>query len=56
MQVTSIRKKMKKEGFEMILKRMFNFPNYGGTSAFEDLERMRRDMDRLFGQVARQAY
>ena len=40
----------------MILKRMFDFPNYGWRSAFDDLERMRRDMDRLFGQVAGQAY
>ena len=40
----------------MILKRMFDFPNYGWTSASDDLERMRRDMDRLFGQVAGQAY
>ena len=40
----------------MIIKRMFDFPNYGWTSAFEDRERMRRDMDRLFGQVAGQAY
>ena len=35
----------------MILKRMLDFPNYGWRSAFDDLERMRRDMDRLFGQV-----
>jgi len=40
----------------MILKRMFDFPNYGWRSAFDDLERMRRDMDRLFGQGAGQAY
>ncbi|MGD8256514.1 MAG: Hsp20/alpha crystallin family protein [Desulfobacterales bacterium] len=40
----------------MILKRMFDFPNYGWRSAFDDLERMRRDMDRLFGQVAGRAY
>jgi HSP20 family protein len=35
---------------------MFDFPNYGWRSAFDDLERMRRDMDRLFGQVAGRAY
>ena len=40
----------------MILKRMFDFPNYGWPGAFDDLERMRRDMDRLFGQVAGKAY
>lgn len=40
----------------MIIKRMFDFPNYGWRSAFDDLERMRRDMDRLFGQVAGRAY
>ena len=40
----------------MIIKRMFDFPNYGWRSAFDDLERMRRDMDRLSGQVSGQAY
>jgi len=40
----------------MILKRMLDFPNYGWRSAFDDLERMRRDMDRLFGQVVGRAY
>jgi len=40
----------------MIIKRMFDLPNYGWTSAFDDRERLRRDMDRLFGQVAGQAY
>jgi HSP20 family protein len=40
----------------MIIKRMFDFPNYGWRSAFDDLERMRREMDRLFGQVAGKAY
>jgi len=40
----------------MILKQMFDLPDYGWTSAFDDRERMRRDMDRLFGQVAGQAY
>ena len=40
----------------MILKRMFDLPNYGWRSAFDDLERMRRDMDRLFGQVVGRAY
>ena len=40
----------------MILKRMMDFPNYGWRSAFEDLERMRHDMDRLFGQMVGRAY
>ena len=35
---------------------MFDFPNYGWRGAFDDLERMRRDMDRLFGQVVGRAY
>ena len=35
----------------MIIKRMFDFPNYGWRSAFDDLERMRREMDRLSGQA-----
>ncbi|MBC8393640.1 MAG: Hsp20/alpha crystallin family protein [Deltaproteobacteria bacterium] len=40
----------------MIIKRLFDFPNYGRTSSFDDLERMRREMDRIFGQVAGKAY
>ena len=40
----------------MIIKRMFDFPTYGWRGAFDELERMRRDMDRLFGQVAGRAY
>jgi HSP20 family protein len=40
----------------MILKRVFDFPNYGWRNAFQELERMRQDMDRLFGQVAGRAY
>ena len=40
----------------MIIKRMFDLPNYGWRSAFDELERMRRDMDRLLGQVAGPAY
>lgn len=40
----------------MIPKRMMDFPNYGWRSAFEDLERMRHDMDRLFGQIVGRAY
>jgi HSP20 family protein len=35
---------------------MFDLPNYGWRGAFDDLERMRRDMDRLFGQVTGRAY
>ena len=40
----------------MIIKRMFDFPHYGWRSAFDDLERMRRDMDRLIGQTSGRAY
>jgi len=40
----------------MIIKRLFDFPNYGRTSSLEDLERMRAEMDRLFGQTAGKAY
>ena len=40
----------------MIIKRLFDFPNYGRTSSFDDLERMRLEMDRLFGQTAGKAY
>jgi len=39
----------------MILRRI-SFPDYGWKSAFSDLERMRRDMDRLFEQVTGGAY
>jgi HSP20 family protein len=35
---------------------MFDLPNFGWTGAVDDRERMRREMDRLFGQVAGQAY
>ena len=40
----------------MILKRMFDFPNNSWTNAFDELERMRRNMDRLIGQIAGRAY
>jgi HSP20 family protein len=40
----------------MIIKRLFDLPNYGWRGAFDDLERMRREMDSLFGQVAGKAY
>ena len=40
----------------MIIKQMFDLPNYGWRNAFDELERMRRDMDRLLGQVAGPAY
>jgi len=40
----------------MIIKRLFDLPNYGWRTAFDDLERMRREMDSLFGQVAGKAY
>jgi HSP20 family protein len=35
---------------------MFDLPNYGWRSAFDELERMRRDIDRHFGPSAGQAY
>jgi HSP20 family protein len=40
----------------MILRHVFDHPNYGWRSAFDELERMRREMDRLFGQAAGRAY
>ena len=40
----------------MILKRMFDLPNFGRTSSFDDLERMRLELERLFGQTAAKAY
>ena len=40
----------------MIIKRLFDLPNYSWRGAFDDLERMRREMDSLFGQVAGKAY
>jgi len=40
----------------MVIKRMFGFPNYGWTSVFDELERMRRDIARLLGQVFGPAY
>jgi HSP20 family protein len=35
---------------------MFDFPNYGWRGAFDNLERIRREMDRHFDQSAGQAY
>ena len=40
----------------MIIKRLFDLPNSGWRSAFDDLERMRREMEGLFGQVSGKAY
>jgi len=40
----------------MIIKRLFDLPTYSWRGAFDDLERMRREMDSLFGQVAGKAY
>jgi len=40
----------------MIIKRLFDLPNYGWRSAFDELERMRREMDSLSGQTAGKAY
>lgn len=39
----------------MIVRRI-NFPDFGWRSTFTDLERMRRDMDRLFEQLMGQTY
>lgn len=37
----------------MLTRRIFNYPSWGvGGSAFDDLYRMRRDMDRLFGALS----
>ena len=56
-QQKNIRKeKINEEGSEMIIKRMFDFPNYGWRSTFDNLERVRREMDRHFGQSAGQTY
>lgn len=40
----------------MIIRRMLDFPNYGWESVFNELERMRGDMDRLFGQATGRPY
>ena len=40
----------------MIIKRLFDLPSYSWRGAFDDLERMRREMDSLFGQAAGKAY
>jgi HSP20 family protein len=39
----------------MIVRRI-NFPDFGWRGTFTDLERMRRDMDRLFEQVSGRTY
>jgi HSP20 family protein len=39
----------------MIVRRV-SFPDFGWRGAFTDLERMRRDMDRLFEQVSGKTY
>jgi HSP20 family protein len=35
----------------MIYRRLYNVPSYGFRSAFEQLDRMRRQFDQLFGDV-----
>jgi HSP20 family protein len=37
----------------MIYRRLYNVPSYGFRSAFEELDRMRRQFDRLFGEAQR---
>jgi len=40
----------------MILKQFVNLPNYGWRSTFNELENMRYNMNRLFGQVSGRPY
>ncbi len=40
----------------MMLRQMLELPNYGWRSAFNDLENMRQEMNRLFGQVSGRPY
>ena len=40
----------------MILKQFVDLPNYGWRSAFNELENMRYNMNRLFGQVSGRPY
>jgi HSP20 family protein len=40
----------------MLFKRVLDYPNYGWRSAFDELERMRRDMDRFMAQSSGRAY
>jgi len=40
----------------MILKQLVGLPNYGWRGAFNELENMRHNMNRLFGQVSGRPY
>lgn len=40
----------------MMLKQIFDLPNYGYRGAFDDLESMRQNANRLFGQVLGRPY
>ena len=37
----------------MLLRRISDWPSYGSRSPFEEMDRMRREMDRLFGGLGR---
>lgn len=39
-----------------MLKKLVDLPTYGWRSAFDDLEKMRQNMNRLFGQVSGRPY
>ena len=40
----------------MMLRQIFDLPNYGWKSAFDDLDKMRQNMNRLFGSVSGRPY
>jgi HSP20 family protein len=40
----------------MMLRQMFDLPNYGWKNAFDELEKMRQDRNRLFGSVSGRPY
>ena len=40
----------------MMLRQLFDLPNYGWKNAFTDLENMRQSMNRVFGQVSGRPY
>ena len=40
----------------MIYRRLFNVPNWGFRTPFQELERMRQQMDSLFGQLSDSDY
>ena len=39
-----------------MLRQIFDLPNYGWKNAFDDLDKMRQDMNRLFGSVSGRPY